>query len=68
MTASSTAQVMTLQLDPDFDGAVRDPHKHGLSSNNMALISSDYGVMRSLSIKWPYSPRVVRPSLVVADL
>ena len=26
--------------------------QHGLSSKNMALITSDYGKMRSLSIKW----------------
>ena len=26
---------------------------HGLSSKKMALITSDYGIMRSLSIKWP---------------
>ena len=31
---------------------VRAPPQHGLSSKNTALITSDYGVMRSLSIKW----------------
>ena len=29
------------------------PQQHGLSSKQMALITSDYGVMRSLSTKWP---------------
>ena len=32
---------------------VRGPPQHGLSSNAMALITSDYGAMRCLSIKWP---------------
>ena len=27
--------------------------QHGQSSKNMALITLDYGIMRSLSIKWP---------------
>ena len=27
--------------------------QHGLYSKNMTLITSDYGIMRSLSIKWP---------------
>ena len=27
--------------------------QHGLSSNKMALITSDCGTTRSLSIKWP---------------
>ena len=27
--------------------------QHGLSSKKMALITSDYDIMRSLSIKWP---------------
>ena len=34
--------------------------QHGLSSNKMALVTSDYGIMRSPSIKWPESPRTVR--------
>ena len=33
--------------------AVRAPPKHGLSSNRMALITSDCGTMRSMSTKWP---------------
>ena len=37
------------------------PHNHGLSSNKTALITSDCGTMRSPSIKWPDSPRAVRP-------
>ena len=32
----------------------------------MALITSDCGTARSLSIKWPVSPRVVRPSAPAA--
>ena len=32
---------------------VRDTPQHGLSSNKMALITSDCGAMRSLRIKWP---------------
>ena len=36
------------------------PPQHGLSSNKMALVTSDYGIMRSPSIKWPESPRTVR--------
>ena len=31
----------------------------GLSSNKTALITSDCGKMRSLSIKWPFPPRIV---------
>ena len=31
--------------------------QHGLSSSAMALITSDCGAMRFLSIKWPESPR-----------
>ena len=27
--------------------------QHGLPSQNMALITSDYGIMRSISIEWP---------------
>ena len=30
--------------------------QHRLSSQKMALITSDCGIMCSLSIKWPYSP------------
>ena len=33
--------------------------QHGLSSNKMALIPSDCGAMRSPSIEWPCSPRIV---------
>ena len=29
------------------------PPRHGLSSDKMALVTSDCGTMRSLSIKWP---------------
>ena len=29
------------------------PPQHGLSSKNMALITSDYGVMCYLGVKWP---------------
>ena len=36
--------------------------QHGLSSKKMALITSDCGTMRSPSIKWPLSPRVLCPS------
>ena len=32
---------------------VRGPPQHGVHSNNMALITSDCGTMRSLRIKWP---------------
>ena len=32
---------------------VRGPHTHGLSSNKMALITSDCDATRSSSIKWP---------------
>ena len=51
----------TLCIDPDVIGERIDifqlpgagPHKHGLSSNKMALITSDCGATRSPSIKWP---------------
>ena len=33
--------------------SVRAPPQHGLSSNKMARITSDYGTMRSPSIKRP---------------
>ena len=29
------------------------PPRHGLSSDTMVLITSDYGIMCSLRIKWP---------------
>ena len=29
------------------------PPRHGLSSGTMALITSDYGILCSLRIKWP---------------
>ena len=41
---------------PGTTGSVRPcghPHNHGLSSNKMALITSDCGTMRSPSMKWP---------------
>ena len=38
--------------------------QHGLSSNNMTLITSNCGAMPSLRTKWPYSPRVVCPEQV----
>ena len=34
-------------------GKVRAPPQHGLSSKKMALITSEYGIMSCLSIKWP---------------
>ena len=34
----------------------------------MALIISDCDAMRSLSIKWPESPRIVRPSGIPPEL
>ena len=34
----------------------RTTPQHGLSSNKMALITSDCDTTRSMSIKWPYSP------------
>ena len=39
------------ETESDDDGA--GTPQHGLSSKTMALIASDEGVMRSLSIKWP---------------
>ena len=45
-----------LKLNPARKKRYGTP-QHGLSSKNMALITSDDGVMRSLSIRWPYSPR-----------
>ena len=36
----------------DLDDGAGTP-QHGLSSNKMALINSDFGATRSLSIKWP---------------
>ena len=37
--------------DPEEAGD--DPPQHGLPSNNMALITSEHGIMCSLGIKWP---------------
>ena len=36
------------------------PAQHGPTSNKMALITSGCGAMRSLGIKWPWSPRIMR--------
>ena len=36
-----------------FAAVLAPPHKHGLSSKKMAPITSDYGIMCYLRIKWP---------------
>ena len=41
-----------LAYQPYFSATGATP-QHGLSSDTMALVTSDCGTMRSLSIKWP---------------
>ena len=43
---------------------VRGTPQHGLSSKMIALITSVDCIMGCLSIKWPWSPRVVCPAVV----
>ena len=54
---AAVEEITELEEMPDLnDLAVRKvagTPQHGLSSKNMALVTPDYGIMRSLSIKWP---------------
>ena len=52
--SKSESALAQRQLDTAL-GAGR-PTQHGLSSKNMALVTSDCGTTRSLSIKWPVIP------------
>ena len=56
------AYVITAVAGMELFGGIVVRAQHGLPSKNMALITSDYGIVCSLHIKWPASPRVVRPS------
>ena len=51
----------SVELAKELNDVVRDP-QHGLYPDTMALNTSDCDAMRSPSIKWPYSPRIVRPA------
>ena len=72
-----TGTVGTLRIRParlrlrDFRGPTRcrgrgargaGPHNMDRPPKTMTLITSDCGATRSLRVKWPESPRVVRPS------
>ena len=57
-TAPEVIMAGSAVYDGPGDNTTKTP-QHGLSSNTMALITSDCVTMRSLSIKWPKSPRVV---------